>query len=124
MFLPVVESCDGCGGSCCRHMVMPPFVRMDGDPEWAALARDHPELHAELDADVDRRRRENDWPDEAPCTWLDLETGRCRHHEQRPQICREFEVGSDACLHHRSRFGLPWLKIKWSRPFTLEDSLR
>ena len=41
--LPVLN-CDGCGGSCCRHMVMPPFVPIDlpGNEEWEVFQRDHP----------------------------------------------------------------------------------
>jgi len=42
-----------------------------------------------------------------PCLWLDLETRECRHYEQRPQICREFERGSATCglLRWRYRVG-------------------
>lgn len=40
--------------------------------------------------------------DGLPCCWLDPETKRCRWHEHRPQICRDFEPGSQACAGWRA----------------------
>ena len=31
------------------------------------------------------------------CAWLDIESRKCRFHEFRPGICRDFEMGSDGC---------------------------
>ena len=63
-------------------------------------------LYAELKAEYARRKAENDWPEEAPCFWLDQSSGRCKHHEQRPEICREFEVGGESCLMFRKEHGV------------------
>lgn len=105
--LPVLN-CDGCGGSCCRHMVMPPFVPLDmpGNEEWAVFQRDNPALHAELKAEYERKKAEDDWPEEGPCFWLERASGRCKHHESRPEICREFEVGGEWCLAAREHYGI------------------
>lgn len=40
-------------------------------------------------------------PDEYPCVWLDLQNGCCGKYDARPDVCRDFEIGSDACLTHR-----------------------
>lgn len=42
-----------------------------------------------------------------PCLWYDEEAKQCRHHEYRPDTCREFEVGGDACRATRSHFRIP-----------------
>lgn len=41
---------------------------------------------------------------DGPCTWLDLETKQCRHHQHRPQVCRDFAVGSTGCLQWRAAY--------------------
>ena len=42
---------------------------------------------------------------DGPCVWLNLDSRRCEHHEYRPQVCRDFDIGSQDCLdwraHHR-----------------------
>lgn len=40
------------------------------------------------------------------CLWLDETTMRCRYHEHRPLICREFEVGSDECRGWRKTYDI------------------
>ena len=88
--LPVLDvpTCDGCG-ACCMHMRYPPFLGHD-DPRKQALPRI---LRDELEALLS-----TDWDDEdKPCFWLDVETRLCRHHEYRPDVCREFEVGTPSC---------------------------
>src|SRR5206468_9386250 len=30
-----------------------------------------------------------------PCLWLDPVTRRCRYYEHQPDVCRDFEVGSE-----------------------------
>ena len=39
---------------------------------------------------------------DGPCVWLDMETRRCKNHEHRPRICREFETGKQKCHEWRS----------------------
>lgn len=44
-------------------------------------------------------------PDKA-CLWLDQSTMKCRHHEHRPSICRDFEIGSAECHSWRDAYGI------------------
>jgi Fe-S-cluster containining protein len=106
--LPVIESCQGCG-ACCTGVSLPPFIPLADEDEWEAFRRDHPVLVAEFQAEVDRRAREDDWPERGPCFWLDVETRQCRHYEQRPEICRDFAVGGEACLLWREAMAI-WIK--------------
>lgn len=39
---------------------------------------------------------------DGPCTWLDLETRMCKHHQYRPNVCRDFETGNAECLQWRA----------------------
>jgi Fe-S-cluster containining protein len=74
--------------------------------EWAASLP--PELLAGLLAD--RRRVELGGPCRGyhglPCLWLDPQTRTCRHYEHRPEVCREFEVGSADCRRWRRHEGI------------------
>lgn len=110
-----VLTCDGCG-VCCLHMRSPPhmvYTTKDGaHSSMGGLAQDDydrlmaaPEearqirLAGLLDP-LDKR------PDHSPCSWLDQNTLKCRFYEFRPDICRDFEVGCDACHGHREFYGL------------------
>ena len=42
-------------------------------------------------------------PDSA-CIWLDRNTMRCRYHDHRPMICRDFEIASDGCRDWRKQY--------------------
>ena len=44
--------------------------------------------------------------DDKACIWLDHESRRCRHHEYRPSICRDFAVGSEDCLVWRVTYDI------------------
>ena len=97
VILPVL-SCDGCG-KCCQHMVSPPFTRP------GELAKLPQALRTEL-KDFYANVRDS-LPEEWPCLWLDQETKRCRHYDLRPPICREFEMGGEACLLYRETLQCP-----------------
>lgn len=91
--LPIVESCDHCG-ACCMQAGHPPYI--DDERQWLdfeLLALLNAYLATLEDDDIGR-----------PCIWLDLETRRCRHYEHRPQVCRDFQRGSDACRLVRWRY--------------------
>jgi hypothetical protein len=107
MQLPVLDPADPCRdcGACCRHMVRPPFLGPD-DPDWDRLNRERPDLVAGIEFDRRMRRANKDDGDDYPCLWLDRETGRCRHYQYRPEVCRDFEPGDEDCLAARRRFGL------------------
>jgi len=44
------------------------------------------------------------------CTALDEETGRCNIYRDRPQVCRDFEAGSDPICVHYSGDWKSWLR--------------
>jgi hypothetical protein len=81
-------SCERCEACCCRLEVL----LMAEDDVPVALS----ELD-QLGAAV-MRRLEDGW-----CAALDRNTLRCTIYERRPMLCREFEVGSFACIEERSR---------------------
>lgn len=45
-------------------------------------------------------------PEDPACIWLKKQTMRCRYHEHRPMICRDFEVGSEDCLAWRHQYNV------------------
>jgi uncharacterized protein len=113
--LPVV-SCEGCG-ACCRHIGTPPgFAAFFPSPghlipeEWKqwpdygyflAAPESARQQLADYYAAVDRGEVTDRSAYDCPCLWFDLESGRCRHYEYRPEVCREFEVGGEECLRLR-----------------------
>ena len=40
------------------------------------------------------------------CIWLDRQTRKCKYHDSRPSICREFEMGSEECREWREEFNI------------------
>lgn len=88
-----VTVCDGCG-VCCREQPLPPFLD-DIDLIPAELQKEVIEL---------QKREHELWLLAQPCTWFDLRTKKCIHHEHRPNICREYEVGADLCLEIREKY--------------------
>ncbi len=107
--LPLVDDCEGCG-VCCLHMGYPAYIRADtsapgapasrAEPYWETLP---PHLKDELNAYIDAYRHDRDGLD-AVCVWFDLGTRRCRHHEYRPQVCRDFRAGSRGCKDWREYY--------------------
>jgi len=81
-------SCTRCEACCCRLEVM--LLTETGVPE--ALT--------ETDQWGSRRmvRLEDGW-----CAALNRDTMSCRIYENRPWICREFEMGSYECLSERAK---------------------
>ncbi len=41
---------------------------------------------------------------DGPCIWFDLQTRTCKHHEHRPSVCRDFEIGSSQCREWRKHY--------------------
>lgn len=85
---------------------------MVGSPDeawWRALPRAAEEELAEYyravtAGEVEDRTR----GDDLPCLWYDAATGRCRHYEQRPEVCRDaIQPGDEACLAARERHFIP-----------------
>lgn len=96
MPLPLIESCDGCG-ACCEHVGYPPVLAIQGEPDWEAI------IGAGLDEEVLRAIDERRGDRGLPCIWYDEQTHRCRHHDLRPSICREFEMGGEDCRRLRNQ---------------------
>lgn len=101
------QSCDGCG-LCCEGIGSPVLLYVSR-PE---LSGEHPfrpaELPAELIVEIDEHflgMSRGQEPQER-CLWFDPATRRCRHYAWRPQVCRDYELGGDACLLRREA-GLP-----------------
>ena len=80
-------TCASCQACCCRLEVL-----VIGDPDVP-----------------DRYTTENDWGgtamrrlDDGWCAALDRDTMRCTIYAQRPQICRDFEMGGADCRETRA----------------------
>lgn len=93
-------NCDGCGLCCMGQNLVP------GCDTWLARQAkvDPPRaipapLLLELETIVKGPCSGNGGE---PCVWLDRATGKCRHYDLRPDVCREFEVGCRACLAYRT----------------------
>ena len=80
-------SCSNCQACCCRLEVM--IISDTGVPE-VHIARD--EWGAET-----MLRLDDGW-----CSAIDRETFACTIYENRPLICREFEMGSSECRNERA----------------------
>ncbi|MFC4257656.1 YkgJ family cysteine cluster protein [Marinobacter lacisalsi] len=80
-------TCSNCRACCCRLEVM--LITDTGVPE-RHIARDR--WGGET-----MRRLDDGW-----CSALDRDTFLCTIYENRPWICREFEMGSDECLDERA----------------------
>lgn len=108
--LPVV-SCIGCGACCLEQHSPPGYVGvLSGvwtDPDDVARVNNlPPALRKELEDYAELIRRGEPHPNHGVCIWFDQETLGCKHHEHRPEICRDFEIGSPACHRWRSEYGV------------------
>jgi uncharacterized protein len=102
----MAEFCKNCG-LCCMHMRTPPFLGPT-DPQWNELADElkreieswviGPSPRYELMVKFDGKVN--------PCIWLDLVSGKCKHYELRPDVCRDYEVGNQSCRTIRREVGL------------------
>ena len=97
MNTPSPNPCDNCG-ICCLAFSLPPF-----DATELVKASDAHLEQVDAYAGSARYRKSN------PCLWLDLDTGKCKHYEVRPVLCRWFEPGGVACNELRTEAGLPSL---------------
>ncbi len=100
------DFCNNCG-LCCMHMRTPPFIG-DADPHWIKLSK---ALKDEIrnwvmgpspryDFMVQFKEKIN------PCIWLDLVSGKCKHYDLRPQVCRDYKVGCQSCRTLRKEVDL------------------
>jgi uncharacterized protein len=81
-------TCDSCAAACCRLEVI---CLTDTGAPWRFTRRD-------AWGAVTMDRLDDGW-----CAALDRDTLRCRIYEQRPLVCREFEMGGPDCRIERNQ---------------------
>ncbi|WP_086479474.1 YkgJ family cysteine cluster protein [Oceanospirillum sanctuarii] len=92
MTIPIIDTtpadilCSNCKACCCRLEVM--IISVTGVPE-TFIRRD--EYGGET-----MRRLDDGW-----CAAMDRESFMCTIYENRPWICREFDMGSYECMDER-----------------------
>lgn len=95
-------SCEGCG-LCCENNGSPVLLyasRPDHDGPHPFRPADLPEdLIREIDDHFAGLSRGQEPP--GPCLWYDPERRCCKHYRWRPQVCRDYELGGEACLSER-----------------------
>lgn len=112
--LPVVDSCQGCGACCLDQSAPPGYVAYlsgvlsldDGTEDAARLQALPADLKTELELYLDFLRSGGSHPDGEICLWFDKSTKQCKNYDLRPQICRDFEMGSDFCHSWRRQHGI------------------
>lgn len=92
-------SCDTCTAACCGRRSQNMYI--DLSPEEAKLVDSQ-------GTGLVKNPRRGMWPPsegyerfefvEMDCPQLDRETFLCRIYENRPRVCRSFEVGCNSCL--------------------------
>ena len=81
-------SCNTCRANCCKLEV----ILMGGDDVPDAL------IHIDRWGGHVMARLNDGW-----CAALDRDTLLCSIYEQRPAVCREYELGGSDCLLERSK---------------------
>lgn len=85
--------CDQCG-ACCKNLIVEiEDEDIEREPRLAELARHRYKL-----ASIG-----------SPCKALDC-SNRCSLYATRPDVCRDFDAGSEACQDSRRRANLPPLR--------------
>lgn len=111
--LPVISDCHDCG-ACCRTMSSPPgyaVITIRGPDQWP----DEEDVARCLALTGEAKRTLDEYcawlvasrpKGERPCIWFDPATRACRHYDDRPNICRDFAMGSDGCRNWRREFNV------------------
>ncbi len=97
------DLCRQCGACCASFRV--DFHPSAGEAQGGCVPEG---LYDELNASIARMRGTDDA--QPRCRALRGTIGeavRCVIYDERPEPCREFEAGSDACKRARRRHGLP-----------------
>lgn len=100
-------TCDGCGACCLEQGSPPGYFLIHRGMNWPIPedVRRYRRLPRALKEELDRYRARPPTHDQV-CIWYDLQAGRCKHYELRPQDCRDLEIGGDACMSWRKRYSI------------------
>ncbi|MAI32512.1 MAG: hypothetical protein CMM07_12680 [Rhodopirellula sp.] len=109
--LPTIPDCDSCG-ICCLHMGYPSYVTtsasstnqtapLQDEQSWANMPDS---LKQELLLYIENYQPPANGELDGPCVWYDAARRCCKHHEHRPQVCRDFSVGGKGCLEWRNHY--------------------
>lgn len=74
-------ACELCRGACCESITLPLPANPD-HAQWLAL----------------HGRPSGEGAVRLECQCRQLKNGKCAIYEERPQVCRDYEPGSRACL--------------------------
>lgn len=74
--------CDKCDGACCRMVTIKVGAMSEDQARWAAMRGEVKGEH---------------WVLPVRCVALNNFTGKCTIYEDRPDVCREFEMGGTLC---------------------------
>jgi len=86
--LPVTEvTCSNCKACCCSLEVL--LISDTGVPEQ--------HIYVDKDGNESMHRLED-----GRCSALDRDTLMCTIYDNRPWVCREFEMGSYECINERT----------------------
>jgi Fe-S-cluster containining protein len=100
-----VVNCENCGACCMEQNTPPGYLVVIFNPaNWPVEFGDHDRV-TQLPEEA-RAAIVNQGNGSCPCCWLDLERMRCRWYEHRPQVCRNFVPGSEACLSWRDNYDI------------------
>ena len=104
--LPVIN-CEGCG-VCCMTFGHPRYFWTQDqgsmiDQYWIDLPQP---LVDEIEAYLETLAGDCDADFGKPCIWFDKDRLNCTHHQHRPQVCRDFEIGGESCVRLRRQFGI------------------
>lgn len=76
-----MNPCEICKGACCESIILPISFKDKDAQRWLDLHGERSEMGIRLD-----------------CKCKALVDGRCSIYDDRPEVCRVFEVGSAGCL--------------------------
>ena len=83
----MMSACELCGGACCKSMTLPKKIFNEDVARWLGY-------HAV----------ENDEVMRFNCACRMLHEGKCSIYENRPQMCKDYQVGSRACREAIKRY--------------------
>lgn len=89
--LTALPDCVGCG-DCCRH-----YVVQIGEKELVPEEYTEPQTPVLFEHGIFANRRMRHVPGTDVCAAFDIVEKKCRIHEHKPRVCKEFKRGSLIC---------------------------